>query len=157
MINLYAGKVKFAAGQTPLQTQYGPRINAVVTLEQTGEDIKLWGNPGSAIAHLRKGETISVAQNEKGQWQLASLPAAPAQPQAAPNDPPTATTQPQTAPSNAPTTQPQTTLDEDVRQWIRLYTQVKENLPEAGETTWRSAASTLFINRVKSIEIIKNS
>lgn len=149
MISLYAGKVKFAAGQTPLQTQYGPRINAVITLEQTGEDIKLWGNPGSAIAHLKKGETISVAQNEKGQWQLASLPAAPAEPQAAPGDAPTATTQQQT--------RQQQTTDEDVRQWVRLYTQVKENLPEAGETTWRSAASTLFISRVKSIEIIKDS
>lgn len=70
---LISGKVKYAAGQ-PRQTQYGKRINVVIARLDGGDDIKLWGNPGDAIAHLRKGETVQVMHDGKTYKLLATNP-----------------------------------------------------------------------------------
>jgi hypothetical protein len=68
-LNLTYGRVKFTAGQ-PKQTQYGMRINVVVTLPD-GEELKLWGDPGDpALSSLTKGQQVQLAQNAKGNWQL---------------------------------------------------------------------------------------
>ena len=70
---LISGKVKYAAGQ-PRQTQYGERINVVIARLDGGDDIKLWGNPRDAIAHLRKGETVQVMHDGKTYKLLATTP-----------------------------------------------------------------------------------
>lgn len=68
-LNLTYGRVKFAAGK-PVQTSYGLRINAVVTLA-SGEEVKLWGDPGDPmLTALAKGQQVQLAQNAKGNWQL---------------------------------------------------------------------------------------
>ena len=68
-LNLIYGRVKYTAG-TPKQTQYGMRINVVVTLP-SGEEVKLWGDPGDpALVGLTKGQQVQLAQNAKGNWQL---------------------------------------------------------------------------------------
>ncbi|MBW4474748.1 MAG: hypothetical protein KME45_30870 [Stenomitos rutilans HA7619-LM2] len=90
---LISGKVKYAAGH-PKQTQYGERINVVISRLDGGEDIKLWGNPGDAIAHLRKGEDVSLLHDGKGYKLVATAPTQPngngkAPPSAKPSTPET--------------------------------------------------------------------
>jgi hypothetical protein len=52
-LNLTYGRVKFAAGK-PVQTTYGLRINAVVSLP-SGEEVKLWGDRTGSIFLERTG------------------------------------------------------------------------------------------------------
>jgi hypothetical protein len=61
--SLVQGKVKYAPGK-PKQTQYGERINAVITLAD-GQEVKLWGNPDDAITQLRKGESVTLSHDGK--------------------------------------------------------------------------------------------
>jgi hypothetical protein len=66
---LTTATVKYTPGQ-PRETQYGLRINAVITLPD-GTETKLWGNPDdAALLALKKGQTVQLAKNQKGQWQL---------------------------------------------------------------------------------------
>jgi hypothetical protein len=68
-LNLTYGRVKYTPSE-PRQTSYGMRINAVISLP-SGEDIKLWGDPGDpALSSLTKGQQVQLAQNAKGNWQL---------------------------------------------------------------------------------------
>lgn len=63
---LIHGTVKYKAGE-PRQTSTGRmRINIVVTPSSGGEDIKVWGNPGDAIAYLQKGQPVTLAHDGKG-------------------------------------------------------------------------------------------
>lgn len=74
-LTVYSGTVKFTPGKV-FETQYGQRINAVVTVAETGEEIKLWGSPGdSTLIALTNGQQVSLAQGQKG-WQLLSVPPA---------------------------------------------------------------------------------
>lgn len=74
-LTVHAGVVKFPAGKV-FTTQYGDRVNAVVTIQQTGEEIKLWGSPGDGtLTALKKGQQVSLAQDQKG-WKLLSVPPA---------------------------------------------------------------------------------
>ncbi len=69
-ITLTYGRVKYTPGE-PRQTTHGMRINAVITLP-SGEEIKLWGDPGDpALTALKKNQQVALAQNAKGNWQLA--------------------------------------------------------------------------------------
>lgn len=68
-ITLTYGRVKYTPGE-PRQTSHGMRINAVITLP-SGEEIKLWGDPGDpALTALKKNQQVALAQNAKGNWQL---------------------------------------------------------------------------------------
>lgn len=54
--------VKYGPGKI-LDTTNGPRINAVLTLENH-QEIKLWGDPGEpGLAQLRKGQRVQVSQD----------------------------------------------------------------------------------------------
>jgi hypothetical protein len=79
-IQLFQGIVKFPASKI-FQTDYGERTNAVIVLEN-GEQVKLWGNPEDYnLISLEKGQTVQLAKNQKGNWQLATsaTPATPTQ------------------------------------------------------------------------------
>jgi hypothetical protein len=68
---LIQGTVKYKAGE-PRQVSTGRmRINIVVTPNDNGEDIKVWGNPGDAIAYLQKGQPVTLAFDGK-QYTLIS-------------------------------------------------------------------------------------
>jgi hypothetical protein len=68
-ITLTYGRVKYTPGE-PRQTSHGMRINAVITLP-SGEEIKLWGDPGDpTLTVLKKNQQVALAQNAKGNWQL---------------------------------------------------------------------------------------
>lgn len=72
-IQLHSGTVKFGAGKT-FQTQYGDRINAVITLSD-GEEVKLWGSPGDAtLTALRKGQEVQLFKDTKGFKLVANTP-----------------------------------------------------------------------------------
>lgn len=73
-LSVRSATVKFPAGKT-FQTQYGERVNAVLTLDD-GEEIKLWGSPGDpTLTPLKKGQRVAVAQGDKG-WRLLNTPPA---------------------------------------------------------------------------------
>lgn len=147
-IQLTTGKVKYTPG-TPRDTQYGPRINAVLTLPD-GTEAKLWGDPDDAsLLALKKGESVQLAKNAKGNWQLVS--AAPVE-----------------APSNGavtPTKPNQVTqlLSDDEKRAIAAKVsenaklmkyclqQAREHCSEYLETSedLRAVATTLFLQAVK--------
>jgi hypothetical protein len=77
-LNLTYGRVKYTPGE-PRQTSHGMRINAVITLP-SGEEIKLWGDPGDpALTALKKNQQVALAQNAKGNWQLVQQQEIPQQ------------------------------------------------------------------------------
>ena len=74
-LTVQTATVKFPAGKT-FTTQYGDRVNAVLTIPATGEEVKLWGNPGDpALTALKKGQQVAVVQDQKG-WKLLNVPPA---------------------------------------------------------------------------------
>jgi hypothetical protein len=77
-LTLTYGRVKYIPGE-PRQTTHGLRINAVITLP-SGEEIKLWGDPGDPmLTALKKGQQVALAQNAKGNWQLVQEQETPQQ------------------------------------------------------------------------------
>lgn len=70
-LQLTYGRVKYPANE-PRQTTHGLRINSVISLP-SGEEIKLWGDPGDPLlTALKKGQQVALAQNAKGNWQLVN-------------------------------------------------------------------------------------
>ena len=69
-VDLVEAVVKYPA-RNPIDTQYGERINVVVTTPE-GEQIKLWGKPGEEIANLKKGQKVVLARDVKG-YKLAKI------------------------------------------------------------------------------------
>jgi hypothetical protein len=64
--------VKYPSGKV-LQTQNGPRCNAVLTSDQ-GEDIKVWGDADdAALRALRKGQKVQLEQSDRGGYRIAAL------------------------------------------------------------------------------------
>lgn len=73
---LTAAIVKYTPG-TPRDTQYGPRINAVLTLPD-GCETKLSGNPDDAtLLTLKKGQRVQVAWDGKGYKLATTAPVEP--------------------------------------------------------------------------------
>ena len=62
---LITARVKYGAGQ-PRETQYGMRINALLTLPD-GTEHRVWGKPeDQAIASLKKGQQVQLLHDGKG-------------------------------------------------------------------------------------------
>jgi hypothetical protein len=62
---LITARVKYGAGQ-PRETQYGMRINALLTLPD-GTEHRVWGKPEDrAIASLKKGQQVQLLHDGKG-------------------------------------------------------------------------------------------
>lgn len=73
MHTLTIAKVKYTAGKI-IATKFGDRINAVLTTN-SGEDVTVWGNPGSDIAQLKKGDLVQLLDTDgSGHWKVVSLP-----------------------------------------------------------------------------------
>ncbi|WP_218080932.1 hypothetical protein [Anthocerotibacter panamensis] len=76
-MRIFMGTVKYPTGKA-FEGQYGPRVNAVVTLS-TGKEVKLWGNPDNfTLTALRRGETVQVLEDDKGKLKLLETDPAPA-------------------------------------------------------------------------------
>lgn len=134
-IAIVNGVVKWEA-RSPLETKYGPRINVVVTLD-SGEEIKLWGNPDDPIlTHLVKGQRLTLLQDDKG-YKIADM-ATLSNPTPAPPPP---------VPPPAPPT-----FDGDVEAIAHIFEQLRARLPQADAQTWRSLTATIFIQRGKAAE-----
>ena len=74
--------VKFAAGE-PRDTKNGPRINAVLTIDETGEEVRIWGKPGEQpVASWTKNQKVQLEKN--GQYWNPAKGATAAPQQAAP-------------------------------------------------------------------------
>lgn len=71
-ITLVTAKVKYTGGKV-IETKHGNRINAVVELED-GQEVKVWGNPGSAIAHLTKGQSVQLVYDGKSHKLVTDQP-----------------------------------------------------------------------------------
>jgi len=77
-IQLHTGTVKFSAGKV-FETQYGQRINCVISLTN-GEEAKLWGNPDdTALLSLKKGQQVQLMKDQKGFKLVAEATPEPSQ------------------------------------------------------------------------------
>ncbi len=125
---IHTATVKFAAQREPLQTTNGPRINCVFTLE-SGEEVKVWGDPDDIIGFLSKGEKVSLVKT-KNSWKVASQVG------------------PATGPAGQPmqpTTEPRS---EDVRQLLLIYLEIQACLPQIKSEDIREMAIALYRVRV---------
>ena len=82
---LVDARVKYEAGQ-PREGKYGPYISALCTLAD-GTEQRIFGEPGDAIANLKRGQNIKLLWNGK-KYQLVETqqptPTQPATPATAP-------------------------------------------------------------------------
>ena len=150
---LVKGKVKFKAG-APFSFKHGDRINVMVTPENGGEDIRVYDNPGSPIQFLEKGDEISLLFDGSNYLMLETADKLPTPTNGNGHSQPsrgsTAMATPITHASG--TTPRHPALSPDVIEWVNIFEEVKAAMPDAQETTWRAAASTVFIQRFKTGE-----
>ncbi|MCA1993001.1 MAG: hypothetical protein LDL41_13330 [Coleofasciculus sp. S288] len=145
---LTTATVKYTPGQ-PRETQYGLRINAVLTLPD-GTETKLWGNPDdAALLALRKGQSVQLAKNQKGQWQLIEQEQSPQQLQ-------NGAVQNQVGGQFQPRSDDEkraiaARVTEDAKLLRYCFQQAKEQCGEFCETSedLRAIATTLFLQAVK--------
>lgn len=134
---LITATVKYSAGQ-PRQTQYGERINAVLTLPD-GDEHKVWGNPGDAtIASLRKGQQVQLLKTPKG-YKLVTTSTEPTTSADRPN-------------SSTPPPAPVEPITPDIAEIVAIFRELQAALPEAREDTVRAFTSTVFMQRRRSEE-----
>ena len=63
-MNILKGKVKYTAGKV-FEGQYGPSINAVITLDN-GTDIRVYGKPDDAkLMALKKDDAVTIIHDGK--------------------------------------------------------------------------------------------
>ena len=117
---LVDARVKYAAGQ-PREGKYGPYISALCTLAD-GTEQRIFGEPGDAIANLKRGQNIKLLWNGK-KYQLVN------------------TEQP-TAPATAPPAkgEPTQTMSDGQKKQIAAYVQEMANLYKF---CWDSASAAL--------------
>lgn len=146
MLTITQATVKYPSGKV-FSTKYGDRINAVVTLPD-GEEIKLWSNPDDpTLTSLRKGQSLQLAQDAKGRWQLIKSadesPPAHVQNATAHNQP-----QQQVAWSNEEKRQIATKVVEHAKLMKYCLSQAREHCSEYLETSedLRAIATTLFLS-----------
>ena len=151
---LIKGKVKFKAGK-PFTFKHGDRINIVVTPNGGGDDIKVWDAPGSPITFLQKGEEISLLFDGENYLMLETADKLPAPTNGNGHRPavqaptPTAPTPTAPTPTAPPPRELHPALSPDVIEWVNIFEEIKAAMPDAQESTWRAAASTVFIQRFK--------
>jgi hypothetical protein len=134
---LISGQVKYAAGK-PRQTAYGDRIDVMITLN-TGEDIRLWGNPADpSLTALSKGQDVSLMQNGKGYKLVSNGNFTPVNTNDRPKVEPPALAEP---------VLPQ---DQDCLEIVTIFRQLRAALPECREDTVRAFTSTVFMQRCKA-------
>lgn len=70
-IELISGVVKFPVGRI-INTRYGDRINAVITLSN-GTEQTIWGNADDdSLRALKKNQPVQLAKDDKGRYKLIS-------------------------------------------------------------------------------------
>jgi hypothetical protein len=150
-LTIHTATVKFPAGKT-FTTQYGDRVNAVLIIPATGEEIKLWGNPGDpTLSALKKGQQVAVAQDQKG-WKLINTPPAAESPA---SEKPTQQRSIEFAPLSPADKQAIASyIDQlgDLYGYCQRVTATK-NLAEGGGEDARTIATTLFIQAVKKFNL----
>lgn len=141
---------------TLLQTKWGEKLKAVV--HDGSRDIELWRKPNdSSLLSLAEGQELTLyakqATRQDGgsytQYEIIGTGDRPPS-QPAPGNgngnghtPPGVTMQ-------TPVTHPtKPALNADVKEWISIFDELRAALPQAQESTWRAAASTLFVQRLQ--------
>ena len=143
---------------TLLQTQWGEKLKA--TVNDGRQDIELWRKPNdSSLLSLSLGQQVTMtakpATSSSGtaytQYDIVTA--------ADRVSPPTngngngngnGHIAPGVQAMNTPVAHPaKPALNADVKEWISIFDELKAALPQAQESTWRAAASTLFIQRLQ--------
>lgn len=142
-------KVKYPVDRVR-KTKYGDKIKLVAARADGGADVELWDIPGSALHYLPKGEPIQILFDGQ-RYTLLALPTDnqatngnghPDNPH--PTHPPTPGAIALSTPASIPP------KSADVKEWITIFEELRAALPQAQESTWRAAASTLFMQRCKA-------
>lgn len=144
---LIHGTVKYAVDRIR-ETKNGQRVKAVITAD-SGEDIELWDYPGKTVHALKKGEKVALTHDGKRYLLIATSPQNGNGHQAAK---PTAYEQARDKVVPHPSVQPEAVAPEspDVQEWFCIFLELRAAMPDCSEHTWRAAASTLFMARMKA-------
>jgi len=142
---------------TLLQTKWGEKLKAVV--HDGSRDIELWRKPNdSSLLSLAEGQGLTLyakqATRQDGgsytQYEIIGTGDRPPSQPAPGNGNGNGHIAPGVRAMNTPIVHPaKTALDADVREWISIFEELRAALPQAQESTWRAAASTLFIQRLQ--------
>jgi len=150
---LITGKVKYSAGK-PKDFGHGDRINAVVTPDDGGEDIKIWGKADDqSILSLKRGQVVNLFYDGKSHKLVSSQPAAVATPS------PKATTQPAAVVTQELSPEQKRAIAEYISGradllkfcWTTASTALEDIATE--EESIRCAATTLFIAAQKKFNL----
>ena len=152
---------------TLLKTQWGDKLKA--TVNDGRQDIELWRKPtDSTLLNLTVGQQITMTAkpaksssgNDYTQYDIvgASNPPSPPAPTNGNGNgnghtPPSPGVQAMATPVSHPA---KSALNADVQEWIAIFDELKAALPQAQESTWRAAASTLFIQRLQVRQVFEN-
>ncbi|MBD2019241.1 hypothetical protein H6F43_03470 [Leptolyngbya sp. FACHB-36] len=139
-MHLLRGTIKYTAGK-PKDHGYGEKINVVVTPSDGSDDIRVWGKPDDPIAQLRKGEEVQLFHDGKAYRIVSS------------DDPPASSNgngSGTAAATASPAAEPVEPNDEDIRELVGIFRQLKKALPDAWEDTCRAFAPTVFMQRCRS-------
>lgn len=72
IVQMVTGSVKYTADKI-LNTQYGQKINAVITLPD-GQEVKLWGKPDDlSLRSLQRNQSVQLLYDGKG-YKLIETP-----------------------------------------------------------------------------------
>jgi len=151
---LIQAKVKYPVDRIR-KTKWGDKIKLVAARDDGGNDIDLWDIPGSALNYLPKGAPLQILFDGQ-RYTLLAVPDDPTtngngQPEKPhPTHPPT----PGAVAVATPATIPPKSAD--VKEWIAIFEELRAALPQAQESTWRAAASTLFMQRCKTRQDFNN-
>ena len=165
-ITLITATVKQPA--TLLQTQWGERLK--VTVNDGYKDIELWRKTtDSTLLNLTVGQQITMTAkpatsssgNSYTQYDIVGSADRPPSPPAPTNGNGNGNGHTQPSPGvqamQTPVAHPaKPALNADVQEWISIFDELKAALPQAQESTWRAAASTLFIQRLQVRADFKN-
>ncbi len=141
--NLIPAKVKYPVDRIR-KTKYGDRIKLVAARDDGGDDIELWDKPEAPIHYLSRGTPLQILWDGE-RYSLLAVPD-----QANGNG---------HQDSSAPTPEVRANLSNlsvDVKEWIAIFEEIRLALPNAQESTWRAAASTIFIKRCEIRQDFEN-
>ena len=165
-ITLITATVKQPA--TLLKTRWGEKYKAV--LHDGNQDIEIWKKHNDlSLLGLAAGQQITLAAQpatrQDGssymQYEIVGSADRPPSPPAPTNGngngcghtPPSPGRSSDGNPGSHPA---KPALNADVQEWIAIFDELKAALPQAQESTWRAAASTLFIQRLQVRQVFEN-
>lgn len=152
-MKLTKGKVKYAPGK-PKDYGNGLRINALV-ITNSNEEVRVWGAPDSPVSRLKKGDEVTMVEDDKGGYKLVEEEGGNEAPTPSTHQAPTEARKPATIGDEWTTEQKQqmaAAVKQDAALLLFCLQTAKETFADMNEESVRSLAVTLFIQTIRRVE-----